>query len=165
MAPNWVRLAPNGTNLGLFKISFQFILALRAKMNCKLILKSPRLVPFSANLTRSCANSDFPEAQAKQNLPDSCSLSELKLSSRLRLSLSESLSRSFRALRRRTVGGVGVWGPGVLVGECLRGELLVPAGTDTASLSTPCGSVLAPGGSGTESLSIEFDSALLPNFC
>ena len=27
VVPNWVRLAPNDTNLGLFKISFQYILA------------------------------------------------------------------------------------------------------------------------------------------
>ena len=39
-----------GTNLGLFKISFLFILAHCAKMNRKLILKSPRFVPFGANL-------------------------------------------------------------------------------------------------------------------
>ena len=31
MALNWTRLAPNGTNLGLFKISFLFILAHRAQ--------------------------------------------------------------------------------------------------------------------------------------
>ena len=33
-------ISPNGTNLGLFKISFLFILAQRAKMNRKLILKA-----------------------------------------------------------------------------------------------------------------------------
>ena len=44
---NWVRLAPNGTNMGLFKTSFRtFWLVL------KLILKSPRFVPFGM------ANSD-----------------------------------------------------------------------------------------------------------
>ena len=41
LGPLWVRLAPNGTNLGLFKMSFR-----RAKMFWKLILKSPRFVPF-----------------------------------------------------------------------------------------------------------------------
>ena len=38
-----VRLAPNGTNLGLVKISFSEL---------KLILKSPRFVTFRANLTQ-----------------------------------------------------------------------------------------------------------------
>ena len=33
LAPEWVRLASNGTNLGLFQIRFQFVLAHRAKMN------------------------------------------------------------------------------------------------------------------------------------
>ena len=42
LVPKWVRLVQNGTNLGLFKISFLFILAHRAKMNRKLILKTPR---------------------------------------------------------------------------------------------------------------------------
>ena len=42
----WSRLAPNGTNLGLFKISFLFILAQGAKMNRKQILKSPRFFQF-----------------------------------------------------------------------------------------------------------------------
>ena len=44
--PNWVRLVPNGTNLGLFKISFStFWLGL-------LILKSSRFVSFGTNLTQ-----------------------------------------------------------------------------------------------------------------
>ena len=30
--PKWARLAPNGTNLELFQIRFQYILARRAKM-------------------------------------------------------------------------------------------------------------------------------------
>ena len=38
--PNWVRLAPNWTNLGLFKISFP------SQNVLKLILKSPRFVQF-----------------------------------------------------------------------------------------------------------------------
>ena len=51
LARKRARLAPIGTNLGFFlKISFLFILARRAKMNRKLILKSPRFVPFDANL-------------------------------------------------------------------------------------------------------------------
>ena len=31
LASNWVRLAPNGTNLGLFQIKFQYNLALKDK--------------------------------------------------------------------------------------------------------------------------------------
>ena len=50
--PNWVRLSPNGTNLWLFKNSFQYNLARRAKLYWKLILKSQRFVPFGANLYR-----------------------------------------------------------------------------------------------------------------
>ena len=46
------QMAPNGSNLGLFKISFLFILARRAKMKRKLILKSPRFVPFNTNLAQ-----------------------------------------------------------------------------------------------------------------
>ena len=57
---NLARLAPNGTNLGLFKISFLFILARCAKMNRKLILKSPRFVPFGTNLTLFETKSDIP---------------------------------------------------------------------------------------------------------
>ena len=49
--PKWVRLAPNGTNPGLFQIRFQYILARRAKMYWNLIWKSPGFVPFGANLT------------------------------------------------------------------------------------------------------------------
>ena len=46
LATNWVRLASNGTNLALLKISFStYWLA-------KLIWKSPRFVPFGANLTQ-----------------------------------------------------------------------------------------------------------------
>ena len=43
MGPKWVRLAPNGTNLGLLKIIFQYILAHRAKMYWKSIFKVPDL--------------------------------------------------------------------------------------------------------------------------
>ena len=32
LAHKWFRLAPNGTNLGLFQILFQYILAQRAKI-------------------------------------------------------------------------------------------------------------------------------------
>ena len=38
LAPNWVRLAPNATNLGLLNISFQYILANRAKMYSENVL-------------------------------------------------------------------------------------------------------------------------------
>ena len=55
LASKWVRLAPNGTNLGPFKISFSiFWLAesVSASQNVlKLILKSPIFVPFESNLT------------------------------------------------------------------------------------------------------------------
>ena len=57
----YVRLAPNGTNMTLFKIIFQYILARRAKMYWKLILKSQIFVPFGTNLTQIRVNSDtFP---------------------------------------------------------------------------------------------------------
>ena len=50
MASNFVRLAQSVAYFVLFKISFLFILARRAKMNRKLILKSPRFVPFVGNM-------------------------------------------------------------------------------------------------------------------
>ena len=59
VGPNCVRFRTNGTNLGLFKISFQYILAPRAKMYWKLILKSPRFVPFGVNLIQFRGNSDI----------------------------------------------------------------------------------------------------------
>ena len=62
LAPSWVKLAPKWTNLCLFKISFLFILAPRAKMNRKLILKSHRFVPFDANLVQMDAKSAIPAA-------------------------------------------------------------------------------------------------------
>ena len=48
-AQNWVSLALDGTNPGLFKIRFLYILARRAKMYWNLIWKSFGLVPFGAN--------------------------------------------------------------------------------------------------------------------
>ena len=86
--PNWVRFAPNGTNLGLFKISFstfwlaepkstetdlkksQHVLKMVLKSPrfvtfggqtvVKLILKRPRFVPFGANLNQFGDNPDTP---------------------------------------------------------------------------------------------------------
>ena len=50
LAPKWVRLAPNGTNPGLFQIKFQCIW--RGAPNAlKSDLKKPGFVPFGANLT------------------------------------------------------------------------------------------------------------------
>ena len=50
LPPNWVRLAPNGTNLGLFKIRFStFWLA---------ELKSPRFVPLGTNTGQFGVNPD-----------------------------------------------------------------------------------------------------------
>ena len=51
-APNLLRLARIGINLGLFKISFQYNLPRRAKMYWKVTIESPRFVPFGANLTQ-----------------------------------------------------------------------------------------------------------------
>ena len=50
LALNWVRLAQNGANLRLFKISSPIQNVL------KLILKGPKFVPFGANLTQYGAN-------------------------------------------------------------------------------------------------------------
>ena len=50
--------------MGLFKISFLFILAPRAKMNRKLILKSPGFVPFGDNLTQFEDKSVIPVVKA-----------------------------------------------------------------------------------------------------
>ena len=45
LVPNWVRLALNGTNLGLFKISFSTFW--RGAQKCtETDLKSPRFIPF-----------------------------------------------------------------------------------------------------------------------
>ena len=54
----WTRLFPNETNLGFFKISFQYILAHRAKMYWKMILKSLRCILFGANLAHFEAESN-----------------------------------------------------------------------------------------------------------
>ena len=54
LAPDWIRLAPKETNLGLFKISFQYSYSStrRTKMYWKLNLISPRYVPFRAYLIK-----------------------------------------------------------------------------------------------------------------
>ena len=39
LAPKWIRLAPNGSNHGLFKDQFQYILANRTKIYCNWYLK------------------------------------------------------------------------------------------------------------------------------
>ena len=68
LARNWVRFALNGTNLGLLKNQFQYILEIGSDwpqignissfsvqiqyILLNLIWKSPRFVPFEANLTK-----------------------------------------------------------------------------------------------------------------
>ena len=52
----WVRLAPNGTNPGIFSDQIQFILAPRAKMYWIWSEKIRRFVPFEDNLTHFGAN-------------------------------------------------------------------------------------------------------------
>ena len=52
LASNWARFSPNGTNLGLFKISY---------------LKSPRFVPFSDNLTQLDAKCAHQTGQCRQS--------------------------------------------------------------------------------------------------
>ena len=51
LASEFVQMAKNGTNLGLFKISFS-TLWLGEPNVPKLILKSPRFVAFGADLTQ-----------------------------------------------------------------------------------------------------------------
>ena len=51
--PNWVWSTPNGTNLGLYMIAEPNAL--------KLIFKSPRFVPFWANLTQFGTNTNIPD--------------------------------------------------------------------------------------------------------
>ena len=51
----WVRFAPNRTNLGLFKISLRSVsvhFGSPSQNGLNLVLKSPRFVPFEANLTQ-----------------------------------------------------------------------------------------------------------------
>jgi len=62
LAFNWARIATNRTNLWLFKICFLFILAQWAEINRKLIYKSPRFVPFGANLSKLESKSDIPDS-------------------------------------------------------------------------------------------------------
>ena len=60
LAPKWVRLAPNGTNPGLFQIRFQCIWR-GAPKALKYDMKSPGFVPFAANLTHFGAKPTIPE--------------------------------------------------------------------------------------------------------
>ena len=59
LAPKWVRLAPNGTNPGLFQIRFQCIWR-GAPKALKSDLKKPGFVPFGANLTHFGAKPTIP---------------------------------------------------------------------------------------------------------
>ena len=57
LVKKWATIAPNGTNLGLFNISFLFVLFGNIKLN----LNYPRFVQFGANLWEEDAKSDIPE--------------------------------------------------------------------------------------------------------
>ena len=57
--PIWVRLASNGTNLGLFKISFSTFW-LGEPQCTETDLKQIRFVPFAANLAQLGANPGIP---------------------------------------------------------------------------------------------------------
>ena len=59
LASNWDRFAQNTRN-PTFKLSFLLIFVHRAKMNRKLIFKSPRFVPFGASFAQSEAESAIP---------------------------------------------------------------------------------------------------------
>ena len=60
LAPKWVRLAPNGTNPGLFQIRFQCIWR-PAQNALKSDLKKPGICPILANLTHFGAKPTIPE--------------------------------------------------------------------------------------------------------
>ena len=53
LAPKWVRLASNGTHLGLLKIRFKYIFW---------FFKSPRFIPIGTNVPQFRSNSDIPTA-------------------------------------------------------------------------------------------------------
>ena len=57
--PNWARLAVIAPNLEPFKISFSKIW-LKKPNYTKIIFKSPRFVPFGANMTQCEAKFDIP---------------------------------------------------------------------------------------------------------
>ena len=57
LAPSWVRLAPNWSNLGLLR-SVKVNVGSRSQNIFKLISKSPRFVPYRANLAKFRANTD-----------------------------------------------------------------------------------------------------------
>ena len=50
-ALNWVSFTPNGTKLGIFKISFRKFCSMSHNVP-KMMLKSPRFVPFEVKLTQ-----------------------------------------------------------------------------------------------------------------
>ena len=58
--PNRVRLAPNGTNLGLLKISSSTFWLGEPKCTKANLNKGPRFVPFGANVTKFGANLENP---------------------------------------------------------------------------------------------------------
>ena len=58
---NYITSPKMGHYMGLFKIGFQYILALRAKIYGNQILKSPRYIPFGAYQTQFGTNSDICE--------------------------------------------------------------------------------------------------------
>ena len=64
VGPNWARLGQTG----LFKDLFQYILAVRDQNVLKLILKSPRIVLYWANLTQYRAKNDTPVCESVLNL-------------------------------------------------------------------------------------------------
>ena len=59
LAPKWVRLAPNGTNPGIFRSDFSAFGGGR-QIHWNLIWKSPGFVPFVANLTHFGAKPTIP---------------------------------------------------------------------------------------------------------
>ena len=62
--PNWFRLAPNWTNLGLFKISLSTIWLGEAKCTKSDLKKIPGFVPFCGNLTHIWSKSDAPDSSS-----------------------------------------------------------------------------------------------------
>ena len=103
------RFKPNKTNLGLFKISFLFILAHRAKMNRKLILKSILFVLFSANLTQLEVNSDPAVVWRHQGLTSSRTTASTRATSPGSRSPGDTRSRSRCWPLAVTYWSLGTW--------------------------------------------------------